>query len=261
MTTSSTTTKTGYLAIRDLAAQALYEMEEQGSHKLQRAIYYAVQCVKKLSFITRLEVKTVRLKVEDNKTINLPCDCKKILKLGIQVQTSFGARVLTFAVNDNMPLGDNVDACGNPLGSASVEALCGCDSEFPAGGFWFNNYAHGQQVGRIFGYGGGRNKIGTYVLDQENDRIAFDSNMPYQWVYMEYQTNGINPSGQTYVHAMYEFCLITYIIWHLTKNPERQKKENEYFRELKDLRKLKLDFTYKEYLLSTRKSYGLAIKN
>jgi hypothetical protein len=248
--------KVGYVAIRDLSRQALYEMEEQGTHKLQRAIYYALQCVKKLSFVTLTEPKTVRLKVNDNKSIDLPPDYINYIKIGVQVNTDKGPRVLTFALNEQLPLASHTDECGNPL--RTLGSIC--DHE-DAGGYWYNNYQQGSNVGRIFGYGGGQSHVGTFTVDREFDRITFSSELALDYVYMEYITNGINPNGNTYVHALYEFPLIAYIIWKLTKIPgERQKKENEYFRELRDMKKVKLAFSVKEYLLSTRKRYGLAPK-
>ena len=59
----------------DIAKAALFELGEQTTHKLETAIYFAMQCVKELNK-QRIhhEIKTVELPVSPAKTAKLPAD-------------------------------------------------------------------------------------------------------------------------------------------------------------------------------------------
>lgn len=254
--------KSGYVTINEIVEGTLINLGESTFHKYQTFLHWALRGVKYLNYDTLKEVKTVFLKMNDSKAIDLPTDYVDFTKIGLII----GDRVKTFGINEKLAFPRIIDECGNPLANPLPDCNVLKDTDPSIGGYWFINYRNGQHQGRIFGFGGGHNGVGYYRVDKEKNQIMFSSEVNDTEILLEYITDGINPTEQTIIHKYAEETLIAWIHWQavrynsLIPQVEKMSKRQEFYNELRLTKARVFSFTLPDLLESTRRFYKLSTK-
>jgi hypothetical protein len=196
----------GYVTLRSILHQILAKREEGGMHKYMYLKTFGLDFVKELYQDAAQEVKTVKIPMTSLKTIELPMDFVALVKIGTQV----GDKVRVFLRDNQIALYFDKNDCG--VDQANESAQPSTDNSIPCVDFCFNNYIndYGEHVGGIYGYANGTIKDG-YVINGKT--IYFNSDVDTSDVYMEYVSNGFNPSEETLVHASFERACEAWVNW------------------------------------------------
>jgi hypothetical protein len=254
--------KSGYATISDIVFEVIADLGESGTHYFDRYLNYALRGAQEWHFDSAQEVKTVVIPMNGYNAIDFPEDYVDWVKVGIQS----GDKIKTFGANDQSIAlyHGETDECGNPeLNSVNTE----CSNGY--GGYYFTNVinSHGEHMGKMFGYGGGKNCLGSWKVNKERRQIQFDSTVTRTNVYFEYISNGFNPCGETVINQYGRNMLRIYIHWQrsIFKNGaasgESQKWEELFEREQRLARARVFDLSINEILELTRQNYKLSTKN
>jgi hypothetical protein len=254
-----------YYTVDSIVKGCLVDIGENTiSSKYQRFLHWGLEAIADFHFDSAQEVKTEKLEMNDIKQVELPIDFVDLVKIGIQC----GDRIKTFSVADNINLLHNTNDCGNPVAfdgcGCSVNSLPSNYSDF--GGYYFFNYnENGENLGGLYGVGGGYNSLGYYkiIRNQSPGVIQFTSEVNNTNVYLEYISTGFNPSEQTVVNPYAAKLIKEYIHWRrlwFAGDPRAQKAEEMYYAEYNRVRHRLSDFSIKDVLELSRRYYGQAIK-
>jgi len=132
----------------------------------------ALQGLRELKFDAEQEVKTSTLLV-DSTTLQctLPTDYVKLLRVGYKNDEG-----------DFVPLGNNPDLSLD----ASVASQVNDDT------YDENNPYYHVDLGKKFGVGGGKNSLGYYRLNRNDNTINFSSGVSGKTVFLEYISDGVS---------------------------------------------------------------------
>lgn len=132
----------------------------------------ALQGLRELKFDAEQEVKTTTF-VVDSTTLQctLPSDYVKLLRVGYKNDEG-----------DFVPLGNNPDLSLD----ASVASQVNDDT------YDENNPYYHVDLGKKFGVGGGKNSLGYYRLNRNDNTINFSSGVSGKTVFLEYISDGVS---------------------------------------------------------------------
>tara|TARA_R100000655_G_scaffold2813_2_gene10857 strand:+ start:48 stop:1208 length:1161 start_codon:yes stop_codon:yes gene_type:complete len=132
----------------------------------------ALQGLRELKFDAEQEVKTTTFAV-DSTTLQctLPSDYVKLLRVGYKNDEG-----------DFVPLGNNPDLSLD----ASVASQVNDDT------YDENNPYYHVDLGKKFGVGGGKNSLGYYRLNRNDNTINFSSDVAGKTVFLEYISDGVS---------------------------------------------------------------------
>lgn len=251
-----------YIPVSQIVESTLINEGDNGMHKYQQRLEWVLRGVKKLNFDTLRNIKTVLLPMNDNRTVDLPIDCVSWTKVGVKQ----GDKLLELSQDrGNTPYPILNDDGGNPIADAHVYDR---DQDIYASsgyGIYFANYRYpdGQNVGRIFGLGGGHNKVGYFKEWKERNQLVFTSLMDTQDIYLEYITNGMSATGETIIDSRAEEFLIRWVEYlkeYYAKTPIWQEAQRIAFVELELLKQRMHPFSVRDFMDSSRKSFKLSPK-
>ena len=187
---------------------------EMSNAEFARRLKWAIDGYRKLNMHGLApSIKSTFLDVDKNtNTVELPADYQAYTKIGICVN----GYIINFDYNREICL-------------AEKDALCACDSatiqntlNTISGGFnvagveqWhyqdfrYNNLNHTAGLYAVGGgfYGGG------YRIDEQNQRICFDSYVSADKVLLEYQSSGIDDNGNALIDDNMVPCLLAFVHW------------------------------------------------
>jgi hypothetical protein len=147
----------------------------------------------------------VELDVLSNGTINMPCDFMDVLNLGVMVGNDF---CLMTSATGKVPI-LRKDDCGVEQPSSTTEIVTGYSHTSPS-----THTRNGENSGGYFGHGGGINPIGTYIVDNENQRILLSFTSSYSSkVVLHYSSDPALIDGEFLVHSYDVEAVKAYIRW------------------------------------------------
>lgn len=213
-----------------------------------RAIHnIAKRGIREIGFDISKKIKTVKLDVESNDTVELPSDFVDICKVGIITQEGV---IVALISNENIT---TLSATANTVGE---------DDEFDT--LIFENYLHNGTLGRLYGVGGGH-APGHYKLNLDENRIEIGQVSSISEIVLEYvsdQAKEANPD----VHVYAEEALRCYMYYRLIERKsgvpanEKARARTEYYNELRKARARLSSFTKENALATIRKNFMLAPK-
>jgi len=213
-----------------------------------RAIHnIAKRGLREIGFDISKKIKTVKLDVESNDTVELPIDFVDLCKVGII--TSDGV-IVGLISNENIT---TLSATANTVGE---------DDEFDT--LIFENYLHNGTLGRLYGIGGGH-APGHYKMNLEDNRIEIGQVSDISEIVLEYisdQALAENPE----VHVYAEEALRCYMYYRLIERKsgipanEKARARSEYYNELRKARARLSSFNKENALATIRKNFMLAPK-
>ena len=140
--------------------------------KIYQLRLLAYQGLRELKFDTEQEVKTsTHVVVTSSVSISLPNDFVRLLRVGFK---GSDGEFHALGINPNLSL------------DATITAQAGGSS------YDENNPYYHVDLGKKFGVGGGKNSLGYYRLNRNDNTINFSSNLAGKTVFLEYISDGIS---------------------------------------------------------------------
>jgi hypothetical protein len=213
-----------------------------------RAIHnIAKRGIREIGFDISKKIKTVKIEVDSNDTVELPSDFVDLCKVGV---ISNDGVIVALISNENIT---TESATANSFGE---------DDEFDT--LIFENYLHNGSLGRLYGIGGGH-APGHYRMNLQENRIEIGEVSNISEIVLEYiadQSRVSNPD----VHVYAEEALRCYMYYKLIERKsgvpanEKARARTEYYNELRKARARLSSFTKENALATIRKNFMLAPK-
>ena len=252
-----------YITASEIVQSTLINEGDNGMHKYQQRLEWVLRGIKKLNFDTLKSVKSANIQLNDNNTIDLPIDCITWTRVGFKR----GDKIYPLSQKHDGAFPIDNYPNGNPKKDIHVESSYPYLSTFGFGYTWSNinyRFPDGQNVGRLFGYGGGHNTLGYFKEWKERNQLVFiNLRKNCKEIYIEYITNGMSATGDTLVDSRAEEFLILWCEYF----DRMYKKDNmvEHYKsiaynELRLLQQRMTPFSIRDLEDSLRKSFKLAPK-
>lgn len=258
--------KQGYTTIKAIVQRVLFNSGEDDLGKYALYKGFAIDCMKMFNMDILQEVKTVKLTMDNIKQVDIPSDYVDMVKIGVQI----GDKIKVFLKDSNIALYNELTDCGEPIPNISAEKTI--TTTFPdptVYPFYFFNYLGGGTGlgnGGFFGYGGGPIQ-NAFVI--EGRKIRFNSDVETSDVYLEYVSDGFNPSEESVVPTIVEMAIRPYIKWQEAcfdrrKGPlsaDAQGWKKEFGLEVNKAKSRVSKLNIESILYASRLHYKLSIKN
>ena len=207
-----------YIKISEIIKSLLVQMGEQNENKFMQLLDIGIRGAKELAFDTTQEVKVAKLAVNDNLTVDLPCDYINYRRIGV----CSAGELKSLGLDTEMCLPTDFDSCGDSISYASSN-LSNLNSV----------YWTGWPTDNVYGLGGGNNIYGFYKIDKEANQIVLSSDFSGTHIVIEYISDGSTEDGEYQIHVFAEEALRSYIWWkHLQR--KRNVNANEKMMARKD---------------------------
>lgn len=202
-----TLTATAYAALHDIGA---------GEERFDNFLKWAFEGYKEFNFDAANEVRAEEIDMKPWKQVDFPCNMVDWNVIGFR----YGNQVRAFTQDNNIPKVFDVVNCV-PQENQQKDYL-GYEQEqyFP---FWGYDDAYYLGASHFYGAVLDYNHRGYFDVDWRNRVINFKQTVPEgSKVYIEYITDGINPTGYTVVHPYAHKCLQNYIHWQRKEHDDRK---------------------------------------
>mgnify|MGYP003136923099 CR=1 FL=1 len=243
---------------------------------------FALRGIREIGFDLGKRIKSIKLSVNSNNTVDLPDDFVDMSKIGV-VDSDGIVRV--FGNNKNInysrkyetgTTGDDASQTfdAGPLNISSnkitdreddkTSTTQSASSEDDLDVYIFENYLYQGGLGRLYGAGGG-NLAGEYRLNLDQNRIEVETNSEYTEVVLEYIADEARSSDPE-VHVYAEEALRSYIYYKIIERKssvpanEKARARAEYYNERRKANARLSNFTKEEALKTIRKNFMQAPK-
>lgn len=150
------------------------------------------------------QVRSVKLPINPNMTVNLPNDYLNYSKIGV-----FNEKGEVIPLYYNSKLTTYADLNPNRLTKTEDNTLlCNFAFNSPV----FNNFWNGYWYTPIFGIPGGAPFIGSFKVDQINGVILLNENFSYNYICLEYIASPVE-GGEYRIPIQFKEALISYLRW------------------------------------------------
>jgi len=246
---------------------------------------FALRGIRELGFDVSKRIKSLKLTVDSStQSVALPDDYVDAIKvaivggdgllrvLGANKNVNYSSRyeldssgVATVETSDSeegpldieanlvRDIEPSKSATGGGGGGSTDEALSGFDS------FIFRNYVYENNVGRLYGVGGGQ-LVGDYRINLADNRIELEVNDTVSEVVIEYIADEARSTNPV-VHVYLEEALRSYIYYKLCERKssvpanEKARARAEYYNERRKANARMSNFTKEEALKTIRSNY------
>ena len=239
----------------------------------------ALRGIREFGFDVTNKVRSLKLAVQANSTVNLPDDFVDLIKLGVVsdgiVYVLGENKNINMSMSIDTPQDDTNDSLLGPLNLANneiddrtrdVDDTAGSegDGETDFDFYVFQNYLYQGGLGRLYGAGGGHRR-GEYRLDLDQNRIELSTDGDITEVLLEYVSD---EARNTYpvIHVYAEEALRCYIYYKLCERKmtvpagEKARARQEYYNERRKAKARMDTFTKEEALKTIRQNFKLSPK-
>jgi len=239
---------------------------------------FALRGIREMGFDMLKVVRSLKMPVSSNNTIELPDDYVDWSKVGV-VGTDGLVYVLGENKNLNVSQTYDLDGSGDPQDVDGdgfydrVDSKSATSSGSPASdagiadgmeSYIFRNFVHENNQGRLYGIGGG-NYYGEFRVNLDQNRLELKSNSSISEVVIEYvadEARSVNPR----VHIYAEEALRSFIYYKMIERKasvpanEKARARQEYYNERRKANARMKSFTKEELLKTIRKNFKQAPK-
>jgi len=233
---------------------------------------FALRGVREMGFDMLKRVRSLKLPVNTNATVDLPDDFVDMIKIGVVGDDGL---VYVFGENKNINFSqkyrsingvnidsdadgvfDREDSKSSTLGGGTSNTE---DVSDGFGSYVFRNYVYGSTEGQLYGLGGGLYR-GEYRINNDQNRIEIDTNTDVQEVVIEYICDEALSTNPT-IHVYAEEALRSYIYYKLVERKgsvpanEKARARQEYYNERRKANARLNAFSKDEALKTIRKNY------
>jgi hypothetical protein len=195
----------GWISI-DSCVKAYMDESEQSMHKYFKLWQLSFRCMEQLGLDFFYQVKTVKLPVNDNKTVTIPSDYINYTKIGI-----LNNRGEVIPLSYNNKLTNYADLFSNRAEKTEDNTLFDMYSPQSPN---FYNYWNGSAYGNLYGVPSGAPFVGSFKVDIQNNVILLNENFYYDYLMVEYIGSPEAKEGQDYYIPMqFREAMISYLAW------------------------------------------------
>lgn len=252
--------KERFYTLSAIAYSCLKDIQEDES-RFEHFLHFAMEGYKELQFDFNVDVKVEIIPMKGSKQIDFPCDMIDWIKVGFQCGNFI--KVLTRDTNTAKTFDHDEDCVAQENAACPDIGNVSSDIMVPFFGFF-----DGAGFDKMFGMALQYNYLGYFSVDWHSRVINFKDTVTNQRnVYLEYITDGINPTGPTVVPAYAFKTIKNYVHWqrklHDDKYGDGTRKEAEriYDKSLTNLEDRLLDITVDDIKEALRAGYRMTPKN
>lgn len=239
---------------------------------------FALRGVREMGFDMLKVVRSLKLPVSSNNTVDFPEDYIDWTKVGV-----VGSDGLVYVLGENKNLnysqeyvvdgsGNRVDQNGDGV-TDRVDSKTATNSGSPSVGssisdgmesHIFRNFIHNNNQGALYGMGGGK-YYGEFRVNPDQNRIEIESNSSISEVVIEYVADEARSSNPR-VHVYAEEALRSFIYYKMVERKssvpanEKARARQEYYNERRKANARMKSFTKEELLKTIRKNFKQAPK-
>lgn len=180
------------------------EESEQSIHKYKKCFNAAFRCMDDLGLDFFYQIKSVRLPINANKTVNLPNDYLNYTKVGVLNQQG---KVIPLSQDNNFT--SYADLFPNRIAQTQDNPTL---SNLDISPFAFNNFWSDGSVYTLYGLPSGAPFIGNFKIDADNNVIILDHNFSYDYLILEYVGSPVEGEDY-YVPIQFREALISWLSW------------------------------------------------
>ena len=233
---------------------------------------YALRGIREMGFDMMQRIRSIKLSVNSNDTVDLPDDFVSLSKIGV-VGADGVIQVLTSNPNINISQKYKTTSGGTLIDSDGDGVYDRVDAKSPTldteklnerDYVTFSNYVYQNNVGQLYGLGGGI-YVGEYRLNHDQNRIELSVDDKITDVVIEYVADEARSENPT-VHIMAEEALRAYIYYKIISRKsnvpggEKARARAEYFNELRRANSRLKSFGKEDALQVIRKNFKQAPK-
>jgi hypothetical protein len=247
---------TSYVTLNTVVKSFMNEKNEQSIVNYERYLQMAIEGFSDIRIFNLNSVEVAFLAVDpDTKIARLPSDFITMSKIGVRINN----RYWTLTMNNSIVPIRPETICEQPIENVDSTDTTNFGGYYYAP-FWRNGYLQTA----FYSVGGGFN-MAYYKIDEPNQRIIFNGNVPTDEVILEYVSSGVMAGGSPIPRKAVP-AIKAYLHWktnvYNTNLPisERQYMEQLYNTELNALRRLENSFTMDQFLDSFYSTLSQSIK-
>lgn len=193
----------GWIPVDD-AIYAYIDEAELSEHKFFRLWHIAFRGVTELGLDFFSTIKSVKLPVNANLTVDMPADCQKWTKGGV---LNDRGEVIPMRYNDKLTT--YASQLPDRLEKTQDNTLFSWYSwQSPV---WYN-YWNGSSFVNCYGIPSGAPFVGSFKVDEANGIILLDENFQFDYFMLEYIASP-KEGEQIYIPIQFKEALISYMRW------------------------------------------------
>jgi hypothetical protein len=193
-----------YIALDSVINDYLNE-SEQGVHKYFKVWHLAFRGFENLGIDAFYRIKTLKLAVADNFTVQLPQDYINWSKVGV-----LNDRGEIIPLNYNNKLTHYAAFSDDRLSKTQDNTLL--DDNLQNGGWYWYNYWNGYSYQNIYGVPSGSPFVGSFKVDTANGLILLDESFQYDYLMLEYVASP-QEGQEYYLPFQFREALIAWLWW------------------------------------------------
>jgi hypothetical protein len=238
----------------------------------------ALRGIREFGFDVTARIKSLKRDIDSNNTVQLPSDYVDLVKVGI-----VGADGVVYVLNQNKNINYSrkvsgtttpVDDKEGPMYLEQNEVENRLDDKTSTNGdvdngdpfesYVFRNYIYENNLGGLYGIGGGHG-MGEYRINLDQNRLEIDTSSDITKVVIEYVADEARSSNPL-IHVYAEEALRAYIYYKLCERKstvpanEKMRARSEYYNERRKAKARLSNFTREEALRTIRKNFKQAPK-
>lgn len=193
-----------YITLDSIIKDYLQE-SEQPIHKYSKLFDIAFRGMDELGIDFFYQIKSVKLPVNANKTVNLPSDFLNYTKVGF---LNGKGEVVLLSKNEKL----TTYASLFPDRDAKVKDAASFDWNLSVPNNLFFNYFQTGGLGNLYGLPSGAPYVGSFKIDQANGVIVLDLRYEKDYVILEYAASP--KEGEEYmIPVVFREALVAYLSW------------------------------------------------
>lgn len=192
----------------DEAVAAYLDRSEQSVHKQFKITHIAFDGMRELGLDFFYTIKSLKLPINANLTINLPADYLNYTKVGV-----FNDRSEVIPLYYNQKLTFFADQLPNRAQLTEDPTLGNIFAAGGIGGTIFSNYWDGTYFGTLYGVPSGGPFIGSFKIDNAAGIIMLSEGFQYPYIVLEYIASPKPQQGTYFLPFQFKEALISYIGW------------------------------------------------
>ena len=252
------TTQRGIVTLDSCIRSALMDIGA-GMERYEQFKHWSIEAFRDFHFDMAQEIKTVLLDLTAWKAVDIPDDMVDWVMIGVIVDNQIRVFTHDERISLYRPDADN-DGVTDPITTTATPTI----QESVPYWFWSNRTSQGQDAGQLYGLTVKDNGVGYYKFNKERREIQFSPAVDSsQQIYLEYISDGIDPTEETTVNIYAAKLIKLYIHWmrhEFAKSSnamEKQRAKDMYDRELFRVQGRLNPLTVSEILDCARDAYRL----
>lgn len=225
--------KRGFVSIDEIVKSYLMDFGA-GMERYEQGKHWILEGYRSYNFDLDAVIKTVQLSLTAWKAAILPDDFIDFVMIGVEFDKQI--RLFTNDRRISLYLPDNIPPNGDPATRIGSNTLP--DTSDISRFFFYNYDGRGMDTGKLFGLSVKTNGVGEFRINKERREIQFNLSLTSTTpIYLEYISDGINPSEKTCVNIYAAKLLKLYGHWmrhtfaESSTMAEKQMAEKMYYQE------------------------------